>query len=205
MKPIFAKAFGDQWGALPAPLKAHYANRPFTRDVVTHEGALDITLSPVMRRFAWLLKLGGLLAPFEGKAVPVTVYTRSDPASDSYIFERHFFPPNRPPHVFKSELIVTGPHEVIEYFRFGGGWKADYSFEDGRVLIRHKGFTWRLFGRHIPLPGLLKYLFGTGVAWETAIDESSFAMQTALTHALHRGPLIGYAGAFRITEVKLDG
>ncbi len=33
-EPIFAEVFGAQWDRLPPALKAHYANRPFSNDVV---------------------------------------------------------------------------------------------------------------------------------------------------------------------------
>lgn len=202
-EPIFAEVFGHQWENLPVALKAHYANRPFSHDVVTHKGALTITMSPYMRKFRWLLRLTGLLVPFEGEDVPVTVYTRSDPKSKTYIFERHFFPPGQPEYVFRSELVCIKPHVVIEYFRFGGGWRASYWYEGDKVIIRHDGFNWRLFGLNVPLPGWLDLFFGEGGAYEQATGEAAFRMQTALNHFMHDGALMGYAGEFRVTEVAL--
>ncbi len=200
-EPIFADVFGQQWQTLPESLKRHYANRPFSRDVVTHHGALTITMSPLMRRFRWLLRLTGLLVPFEGVDLPVTVYTRSQPHSRTYVFERHLFPPGGREYIFRSELVCVKPHVVIEYFRFGGGWRAIYDFDGERVLIRHDGFNWRLFGWNIPLPGWLDLIFGCGGAWEQSVSDDTYRMETALTHGQHR--LMGYAGAFQITEIAL--
>ncbi|MEI9906421.1 MAG: DUF4166 domain-containing protein [Asticcacaulis sp.] len=160
-------------------------------------------MSPLMRRFRWLLRLSGLLVPFEGKDIPVTVYTRSDAKSKRYIFERHFFPPGQPEYVFRSELVCVRSHVVIEYFRFGGGWRATYWYEGDKVIIRHDGFNWRLFGLNIPLPGWLDLVFGEGGAYEQAVSDAAYRMQTALSHFLHDGELMGYRGEFRITEVAL--
>ncbi len=201
--PIFADVFGDQWQRLPEALKRHYANRPFSHDVVSHEGALTITMSPLMRRFRWLLRLSGLLVPFEGVDVPVTVYTRSDPKSKTYIFERHFFPQGGQEYIFRSELVCVKPHVVIEYFRFGGGWRATYWFEGDKVIIRHDGFNWRLFGLNVPLPGWLDIFFGQGGAYEQAVSDDTYRMETGLNHFMHDGKLMGYVGTFRITGVTL--
>lgn len=204
-QPIFQTVFGNQWDSLPPALKAHYANRPYTNDIVTHEGALTITLSPVMRSFAWLMRLANVLVPFEGADVPCTVYARSDPKSAAYILDRRVFAPGREPYTFRSELVCLKPHVVAEYFRFGGGWVASYYFEGDKVILRHRGFAWRLFGLHIPLPGFLDIIFGQGSAYEITTGKDSFRMATSLDHFLHEGSMAGYAGEFRITEVKLAG
>lgn len=203
-QPIFAAVFAEQWDSLPPALRLHYANRPFSNDVVTHEGHLTITMSPFMRNFRWLLRLAGVLIPIEGDHIPCTVYSRSDPKSNAYILDRWVYPPGGKPYNFRSELVPTGePHRVIEYFRFGGGWRASYSFEDGQVHLRHLGYNWRLFGHNIPLPGWLRIFAGTGHAVEQVLSDDSYTMRTALSHGLHKGPLIGYAGDFRVTEVRL--
>lgn len=202
--PIFEAVFAEQWDSLPPALKLHYANRPFSNDVVTHEGALTITLSPVMRHFRWLLRLGGVLIPIEGENIPCVVHSRSDPKSAAYILDRVVHPPDGKPYRFRSELVPTGrPHEIIEYFRFGGGWRASYTYEDGRVHLRHLGLSWRLFGWNVPLPGFLKLIFGTGDAYEVVVSDDSYAMSTSLSHWLHKGPMVGYAGTFKVTEVRL--
>ena len=203
--PIFAEVFAEQWDSLPPALKLHYANRPFCNDVVTHEGALTVTLSPVMRHFRWLLRLGGVLIPIEGENIPCTVYSRSDAKSRAYVLDRFVYPPGGKPYRFRSELVPTGePHVIIEYFRFGGGWRGSYSFEDGKVHLRHLGFNWRGFGWNVPLPGWLKYVFGSGGAVEEVRSDDSYAMSTGLSHWLHKGPMVGYAGTFKVTEVKLE-
>lgn len=67
MNPTFAAIFAEQWEDLPPALKAHYANRPFTRDHVIVEGTLDIEMHPLLRRFSWLIKATGMLTPYEAK------------------------------------------------------------------------------------------------------------------------------------------
>ena len=50
--PIFQPVFGESWERMPPVLQRHYANQPYTEDVVTLEGVMDITLSPLTRLVA---------------------------------------------------------------------------------------------------------------------------------------------------------
>jgi hypothetical protein len=197
-RPIFAEVFADQWDDLPPVLKAHYGNRPFSCDSVTRLGRLDIAMSPLMRRFRWLLRLTGVLTPFEGRSVPCEVRTLSCANSRALVFERRFTLKTGAPYVFRSEMVCAGPHTVMEWFRFGGGWKASYHVEDGRVMIRHLGYAWRLSGRTVPLPRWLDKLFGTGTAFEAATGPDRFDMGVELNHPLHRGPMFSYGGEFTV-------
>ncbi|MBW8881206.1 MAG: DUF4166 domain-containing protein, partial [Asticcacaulis sp.] len=181
------------------------ANRPFTNDVVSHEGTLDIRMSPLMRRFRWLLRLTGVLVPFEGNGVRCVVYTKSQPTSKTYVFERHFFPTGGAEYVFRSELVCVAPHVVIEYFAFGGGWKATYTYDGERVRIEHAGFAWRVFGKHVPLPGWLAAVFGVGAAFELATATNRYTMRSALSHKGLGQTLLSYEGEFTVTGVTLDG
>lgn len=202
MKPTFAAIFAEQWDTLPPALKAHYANRPHTRDHVTVEGVLDVEMHPLLRRLSWLIRLTGMLTPYEGKAVPVTVHFRSEPDSDAFVFERVFRFPGRAPVTFRSRMISTRPHNVTEYMATGIGWRAHYDYHDGRVRLRHAGYAWRLLGIDIPLP--MTWLAGRGDAWEEATGEDSFRMYMDLRHPL-LGKLYSYGGSFRVTEMRLDG
>jgi len=200
--PIFAAVFAGQWEALPPALKAHYANRPFTRDRVTVEGTLDVEMHPLLRRLSWLIKATGMLTPYEGKAVPVTVHFHSEPDSDAFVFKRIFRFAGHESVVFRSRMVSKRPHSVTEYMATGIGWRALYDFHDGRVRLRHDGYALKLFGLDIPLP--VTWLAGRGDAWEEATGEDSFRMYMDLRHPL-LGKLYSYGGTFRVTEMRLDG
>ncbi len=199
--PIFADVFADQWDELPVVMRKHYANRPRTEDRVTVEGYLNVHIHPLMKLLAPLMAWLGLLAPYAGEGVPCTVHFQSQPAGNAFIFDRWFQFPGGKSYQFRSELLAKGPHDVIEYMRSGIGWRCAYGFEADRVVLSHKGYAWRLFGRDIPLPGA-GWIVGHGEAFEEAIDDDRFAMSMTLRHPVF-GRLYSYAGTFTVTEMAL--
>lgn len=207
-QPIFQAIFADQWEDLPACFKAHYANRPRTRDVVVVEGLMNITMNGYMRAFAPLLGLMGMLTPHEGKDVPVTVRFLSEPDSDDFVFERTFRFPNKKPVLFRSKMHMTKPHEVIELMGPNIGWRCGYYYDPIKgniyhVVMRHRGYVWRLFGKDIPLPQWIEILVGRGHAYEVETGEDSFAMRMEINHSMFKAPIYAYEGRFRVTEVEL--
>jgi len=199
--PIFAEVFADQWDRLPTVMRLHYANRPFSEDRVTVEGALTIRIHPLMKPFAPLMAAMGMLTPWAGEDVPCSVQFLSQPDGNAFIFDRRFQFPGRKSYQFRSELIAKGAHDVVEYMRCGVGWRSAYSFEDGRVVLSHKGYVLRLFGVDIPLPGA-GLIIGRGEAFEVPAGETSFAMFMGLRHPLF-GRLYSYEGEFTVTETAL--
>ncbi len=67
-QPVFKPIFGDSWDSLPIVIRKHYANRPYSNDLVTVEGTLDVTCGRVFRIFRPLLHLLG-----EGNAEEIAV------------------------------------------------------------------------------------------------------------------------------------
>ncbi|MDC7684794.1 DUF4166 domain-containing protein [Asticcacaulis sp. BYS171W] len=199
MKTTFEAVFDEQWAALPPALKAHYANRPFSRDRVTVEGTLDVEMHPWMRKISWLIRLTGMLTPYEGKAVPVTVHFHSEPDSNAFVFERIFNFPGREPVVFRSRMISKRAHRVTEYMKTGAGWKATYYYDNDKVILRHAGYVVRVLGIDIPMP--IEWLVGYGYAYEQATGEDSFKMHMQMSGGLLDKPLYSYGGEFRVTEV----
>ncbi|KLN60596.1 hypothetical protein WH96_12100 [Kiloniella spongiae] len=88
---------------------------------------------------------------------------------------------------------------LVEFMRFGIGWKLAYEWDGKKVILRHKGYVWRLFGKLLPLP--LSWVMGEGHAEETPLSDDDFSMWTHAKHSLF-GPTFGYAGTFKVTEVK---
>lgn len=199
--PIFQPVFGKAWEQLPPALRKHYANRPYSHDVVTVEGTMSVRIAPAMRLLFPLLRLAGALVPHEGEDVPVTVYFRSEPESDAFCFERVFYFPGRKPYVFRSKMRPQGGDEMVDFMRFGIGWRGGYAWEGGRVKMRHKGYAWRMLGIVMPLP--LEWLLGRGEAQEEAIGDDTFRMEMTITHPL-LGNLYYYGGVLRVKEVRCE-
>ena len=204
-RPIFQDVFADQWDRLPAALKLHYANRPFTNDHVTVKGTLTITMGPLLRLLSPLLKAFGMLTPWPGENIPCTVTFLSEPTSDAFIFERTFNYPGKSPYIFRSKMIAQQAHEVIEYMACGIGWRSGYHFDGTRVRLTHKGYIWRLFGRDMPMPFFGEWLMGRGEAWEEATGDNRFKMDMRLTGSLLGNAMFyGYEGVFDVTDLGLS-
>ncbi|MBN8535249.1 MAG: DUF4166 domain-containing protein [Rhizobiales bacterium] len=199
--PIFRGIFGADWDRLLPVFRQHYANRPFSHDVVVVEGVMDVELSWLARLFAPLMRFSGALVPVAGRDIPVTVTFRSDPDSPSFAFDREFRFPGRKPYHFRSVMLPAGGNEVIEWMAIGFGWRAAFSYGEGQVRLEHRGYALRWFGKAIPIP--LEWLLGRGHAWERAIDDTQFAMAMTIRHRFF-GQLYGYSGTFCIEETRLD-
>jgi hypothetical protein len=204
--PIFRAVFGDAWDNLPPVMHKHYANRPFTRDAVTVQGFLTIEMAPIARLFAPLMKLTGVLVPYAGNALPATVRFLSEPDSDAFIFDRVITVPGKPPFRFRSRMIPAGknspPHERVEFMRVGIGWHTGFHWKDGKIMLDHRGYAIRPWGKLISLP--LNFLFGRGKAVEEPLDENRFRMGMEIHHFLF-GVVYRYHGDFTVTEMAREG
>jgi hypothetical protein len=200
--PIFQPIFGRAWDFMPPVMHKRYANRPYTRDVVTVAGTMEVRASRLMQVLAPLLKWSQLLVPYQGKDVAATVVFRSEPESRAVGFDREFRFPGKAPYYFRSRMMPAGGNEVIEYMSFGIGWRAACTFAGDSVTYTHRGYVWRLFGCNIPLP--LHWIFGRGRAEEEANGDSSFRMRMNVRHPWF-GEVYAYAGRFEVKDVSLDG
>jgi hypothetical protein len=97
--------------------------------------------------------------------------------------------------------VPIGGAELIEWMGIGIGWRAVIGHEDGRVMLRHRGYALSFFGRTLPLP--LAWIIGRGEAFEEALDARTFRMAMSINHRLF-GKVYGYSGTFRIGEVRLE-
>lgn len=194
-QPIFQPIFDDKWDSLPPALKKHYANRGYSDDVVKLDGVMHIKMSKLTRLMKPLFRLLGALVPYEGENISTTVYSKSEPDSNNYILERHFNFEDKKPYVFRSSLNPIEGDEVVEIMKFGVGWRCKFDFVDGKVLLLHRGFVVRMFGKLLPLP--LALLMGKGYAEEEATGEDSFKMLMTITHPWF-GTTFDYRGEFKI-------
>ncbi len=194
-EPIFKSIFGSDWNALPPVMKKHYALRAYCQDSITVKGALTVTVTPLV---SILARMTGMLVPYGGRDIPVTVTLYSTETSNAFHFNRVFHFPDKGDISFKSKMVPYRNTEMIEFMRFGLGWRTSFSWRDGKVILDHKGYVWRLFGYSVPMP--LELIIGTGYAEEIPEGDMTFSM---MTHTQHRllGKTFGYAGRFDVTDV----
>jgi len=194
---IFKPIFGKSWESLPKVLQKHYANRPFCDDIGISQGNLDISFKGIFKIFIPLFRLLKMLAPYEGKNVFTRVKFCSEKNSNALCFDREFYFPGKKPLRFFSRLFPQKNNEVIEVMSCGIGWRCSYSYENNKVILRHRGYNFKLCGFFIPLP--ITFLMGEGYAEEEAISENEFRMKMAITHFLF-GIIYEYSGRFRMLE-----
>ncbi len=195
-EPIFKTVFGEHWERLPPVMRSHYSVRPFSNDAVVLNGTLDVFVSPMVSLMA---RLTGMLLAYSGNAVPVTVLLRSGKESGAFHFDRTFHFPDKGEVIFRSRMELIKGNELVEIMRFGLGWKMTYAWDGSKVILRHRGYVWRVFGVTIPLP--LELLLGKAHAEETPISDDAFSMWTHVVHPLF-GKTFGYAGTFTVAEAS---
>ncbi len=196
-EPTFKSIFGKDWDSLPPVMKKHYANHPYSNDVTTVEGILDIFCKPPLLWLSPLMKLLGQIPTFNENSVPVTVCFESDLNSKAFHFNRRFNFSDRKPYVFHSRMLQIKDNEVIEIMRFGLGWKMHYFWDGEKVILAHKGYALQLFGHIIPLP--LTMLIGAGNAAEYPVDDNTFDMEVSISHPWW-GKIYGYKGRFEVSN-----
>lgn len=179
----------------------HYANRPFTHDEVIVEGLLEVKTHWLVKLFAPIFTLSKTLVPKAGKNVKVIVIFKSEANSNRFCFDRTFSFADGKIFRFFSRMEPIGGNQVIEWTSSGIGWRATYSYENNRVILRHKGYCIRIFGKRVSLP--ITALFGTPSAEEKAISDDEFSMTMSIRHPL-LGELYSYGGVFKVMEMRLD-
>ena len=152
------------------------------------------TLGRLMTPF---FRLAGTLVPYEGDNIPATVAFVSIEDSDVFQFDRTFRFPGRPPYRFHSRMKPVGGNELVEFMRFGLGWRMAYAWTGEKVVLSHKGYVVKIFGLLLPLP--LELLMGRGHAEETPLNDNEFSMTMEIVHPLW-GKVYGYSGRFRVVE-----
>jgi hypothetical protein len=198
-EPTFKAIFGDQWGQLPPVMQKHYANKPFSRDVVTVRGKMNFIMANWARKIMPLFKWLNILVPYAAENVDTTVHFRSEPDNAIYQFDRWIELPGKTYH-FLSKMEHTQGDEVVEQFASRICWRMRYVYDGEKVLLLHKGYAFKLLGRFIPLP--MTWITGKGYAEEVPIDDNSFRMRMTITHWL-LGVYYEYNGVFSVTDRQL--
>jgi len=194
---IFQNIFGDQWNGLPPVMRKHYANRAYTNDVTVMEGIMTVESSTMAKLMSPAFRLLGTLVPYEDKDIPVTVTALSNPNTAQYIFDREFRFKDRKVYRFKSAMEHVAGKDVVEFMRFGVGWRSAFNWDGEKVTLEHRGYVWRIFGVLLPLP--MTWLMGKGYAEEIPLSKSTFKMKMYIHHPWW-GKIYEYRGTFKIVS-----
>lgn len=189
-QPIFQPVLVESWDNLPPVMQAHYAVCPNSNDLVVAKGWLDVSMAWPLRPACRLTRM---LVPYEGSRVPVTVSFTAN--GDCFCFDRAFAFPERPIYHFRSQMQPVGGNEVIEWMRYGLGWRCAYGWDGEKVILSHRGYVWRLLGTVLPVP--LHWFIGKGYAEEHPLTDTTFSMWTHTKHPLF-GELFRYGGEFGV-------
>src|SRR3989442_1386710 len=92
-QPIYKSVFGDQWETLPQVLKKRYSNRPYSNDMLIVKGKLNIYFSKILIFVLPILRSFKVLAPYQGKDIPVIVKLRGKSDLSGLYFDRMFYYP----------------------------------------------------------------------------------------------------------------
>ena len=142
-------------------------------------------------------RITGALLSYSGKDIPVQVRFHSEPDSNRVSFNRCFHFPGRAPYRFQSTLAPTSGNHIIEFMRFGLGWRMRLVYTENQVQLQHDGYIWRLFGCDIPVP--IRLILGKSHAYEYALSDTEFGMGFDIIHPL-LGKVFGYEGKFTLTQ-----
>jgi hypothetical protein len=175
-------------------------NRPYSNDITTVEGEMDIHFSKAMSCLMPFFRLFHVLVPYQGKNIPVKVDFRSQIDSDAVCLDRKFYFSGKPPYEFNSCMHVIKDSDVVERMSFGMGWRTHYFYDGKKVVMQHKGYVLRVFGLNIPIP--LNIFVGIGHAEEEVIDDNSYRVTMTMTHPWF-GTMYSYSGNFTFIRLPI--
>ena len=184
---IMKLALGDQWQALPPPLKRHYQDGN-NQDI----GHLDVEYPGFMQPYLNLLKLFGALVNKRGVDIKTTVKKYTD--HDTQYWRRTLHYPDSRLRTFNSRWIYAGENKLIEFTNPMLGLKMEVWVEGEDLYYSGLCYIIKLGKLHIPIPEWL--VLGHTTIVERAVDDAHFEMDFRLTHPLF-GQVFRYSGRFR--------
>lgn len=196
-KSLIELIYGTSSGNMPILLQQRYSNRPYSKDLTTMNGTMDIYTSRLFRILSPLFRLVGVSIPFTANNMPVKVEIISDEASATILMKRTFNYLDKSPVYFSSGLLKYKSNVILELLRFRLATKLVYQYEKNKILMKDGGCVFRLGKWLIPIP--LSIFVGKFSAFEEAISEDEFIMQVKMAHPWY-GTLFQYDGKFRIIK-----
>lgn len=197
-EPIFKSIFGESWGDLPPVMRKHYANRPYSTDVMIVEGRLDVMCKWFAKPLFWLSRT----APARNvNNVLVRVEFHSAISHAGFGFYRIFRFAAARDFIFRTTMYHYKHNEVMEHLSGRLCWHIAYEWTAQKVHLHHKGYALFIAGRYIKLP--IEWLIGHSDAQEWAVGDNRFGMCATVRHPLI-GKLYEYKGEFEIIGAQ-DG
>mgnify|MGYP000014604768 FL=1 len=191
------KALGEDFQNLHAAIRKHY-----TEPTVHISGTMEVVhVKNVIRPLAlvsyWLLHAP---VPHSGRDVQIRLKNRVD-ASGVMHWARTFSNSTSfaQPVTFKSRMICSGDHKIIEFTSFGIGVEADLRVGAGGSLI----YEIRTYTLRIPFLRLIVRFpawlspFGGGRTKEIGETDDRFRIEFEMTHPV-LGRTLSYSGRCRI-------
>jgi hypothetical protein len=195
-EPLLKQILQSDWDSLAPILQTHYSLAPFTDRQLRVTGQMDsVTHSARATIIIPFTTIAGALIPYQGTDIPVDVVHHTQIDRPDVFWRRTFHFPDKKPFVFKSRIVMSGDHEIIEYVRFGFGIRFKLSVQDGGLIQHDRGYVWTIGRRSIPLP--MNLLLGKTVVEERPLSDSTFAMKMEIRHPL-LGQTFQYNGTFSI-------
>ena len=193
-QPIFEKIFGNDWQEMPTIFKKHYQNRAYSNDITQAKGVMNVSIASILRPLAPFFSFTQTLISQEGNNIEVLVKFKSDENDNCFRFERVFHFPNKIRY-FNSKMEPINNNLIIEWTKSGIGWGCKFEYKDKQILLLHRGYFIKLFGKPIRLP--IEFIIGCGWAHEHVIDDNNFEMYMEIKHFLF-GKIYSYSGSFYI-------
>jgi hypothetical protein len=190
MIPLMQQLLGTDWDRLPPALKEHHRSGQ-----ATEVGHLDIVYPGFMQPLLSLLRLFGALVNRRGRNVP-TVVERHVAGGRQHWRRTIRYPDGKAIH-FNSYCVAAGNGQLIEFVNPMLGLQMAPHVDGDRLKFRGIRYVVKLGALMLSIPEWLA--LGHTTIVESAIDQTRFAMDFRLHHALF-GEIFRYAGEFRTTH-----
>ena len=191
-----AQALGEDFHNLHEAVRRHYGEL-----MVDVSGTMDVIyVKETIKPLALVTnKFLDAPVPHSGRAVVMRLHNRVDDSGAMH-WERTFFHnPSFPEDVtFKSHMVCSGDHRIIEFTRYGIGVESDLSVDGAGSLV----YVIRRYVVRMPILRLtLRFPtwlspFGGGRTKEIGETEDSFRVEFDMAHPIF-GRTVAYTGRFR--------
>ncbi len=191
----FRRLLGEAaWRRLHPEVRRRFAGEP--ERTLTYAGFMaEIRLSPLGWLFAQACRLIGTpLAPNPGRDVPVLARVYRDEKRGGTAWERFYCYPGRAPVRVSSTKVHDAEAGLLEVVNGGLGMYLRLGERGAALTFESRGYFWQLFGRRLPLPGLLTP--GRTLVTHATADGGSFRFTLEMRHPVF-GETVYQTGLFR--------
>lgn len=200
--PAFKMLFPQQSEKLPPVFQKRYGQYVYFDDSVDVRGTLNVSYSKGFAFLASALRFIGILCPYQGNNIPVTITFLSNKHSNSILVRRTFLLPGNKPYEFASQFVFLQDNIALEHVKFGLGWRMRYHYDEAlkKIKMEHAGYRWRFLQYLLPLP--LGWLIGKIYAEEESLSDNTFRTLMKIEHPLF-GKIFEYSGEFSVVPQSM--